>query len=206
MLRQRGKQAHWGNTWDNARGAVNWVGRVQRRSWPFLVSQMSLVFQNKTSLLDSARISNNSYVRALVSRVLEPAGIPLKFAFLPEKLKELRYSTHIIGKWHLGHCNKSYTPMFRGFDSFLGFYYAETDYYKHTIERHGGLVVRSWLRDRKIPGSRPNCPEDSPCMGAVARCSIIRKVPKVLPLVFQYEVDQGFSETLGLGFKWDRVV
>ncbi|GBN56253.1 Arylsulfatase B, partial [Araneus ventricosus] len=67
--------------------------------------------------------------------VLEPAGIPLKFAFLPEKLKELRYSTHIIGKWHLGHCNKSYTPMFRGFDSFLGFYYAETDYYKHTIEK-----------------------------------------------------------------------
>ncbi|GBM38516.1 hypothetical protein AVEN_110195-1 [Araneus ventricosus] len=70
MLRQRGKQAHWGNTWDNARGAgaVNWVGRVQRHSWPFLVSQMSLVFQNKTSLLDNARISNNSYVRALVSR------------------------------------------------------------------------------------------------------------------------------------------
>ncbi|GBN23816.1 hypothetical protein AVEN_212355-1 [Araneus ventricosus] len=68
MLRQRGKQAHWGNTWDNARGAVNWVGRVQRRRWPFLVSQMSLVFQNKTSLLDNARISNNSYVRALVSR------------------------------------------------------------------------------------------------------------------------------------------
>ncbi|GBO10560.1 hypothetical protein AVEN_13301-1 [Araneus ventricosus] len=70
MLRQRGKQAHWGNTWDNAlgAGAVNWVGRVQRCSWPFLISQMSLVFQNKTSLLDSARISNNSYVRALVSR------------------------------------------------------------------------------------------------------------------------------------------
>ncbi|GBM32228.1 hypothetical protein AVEN_131617-1 [Araneus ventricosus] len=54
--------------WDNARGAVNWMGRVQLRSWPFLVSQMALVFQNKTSLLDSARISNNSYVRALVSR------------------------------------------------------------------------------------------------------------------------------------------
>ncbi|GBM25579.1 Cap-specific mRNA (nucleoside-2'-O-)-methyltransferase 1, partial [Araneus ventricosus] len=41
MLRQRGKQAQWGNTWDNARGAVNWVDRVQRRSWPFLVSQIT---------------------------------------------------------------------------------------------------------------------------------------------------------------------
>ncbi|GFW94166.1 tigger transposable element-derived protein 6 [Trichonephila clavipes] len=38
-------------------------------------------------------------------------------------------------KWHLGHCNQSYTPLYRGFDSFLGFYYAEGDYYTHTIEK-----------------------------------------------------------------------
>ncbi|GIX71899.1 hypothetical protein CDAR_439171 [Caerostris darwini] len=66
--------------------------------------------------------------------VLEPTGVSIKFPFLPQKLKELHYSTHIIGKWHLGHCNESYTPLYRGFDSFLGFYYAEGDYYKHTIE------------------------------------------------------------------------
>ncbi|GFS68664.1 arylsulfatase B [Nephila pilipes] len=67
--------------------------------------------------------------------VLEPTGVSIKYPFLSQKLKELKYSTHIIGKWHLGHCNQSYTPLFRGFDSFLGFYYAEGDYYTHTIEK-----------------------------------------------------------------------
>ncbi|XP_035210011.1 arylsulfatase B-like [Stegodyphus dumicola] len=66
--------------------------------------------------------------------VLEPTGVSVKYPFLSQKLKELRYSTHIIGKWHLGHCNESYTPTRRGFDSFLGFYYAEGDYYTHKIE------------------------------------------------------------------------
>ncbi|KFM73874.1 Arylsulfatase B, partial [Stegodyphus mimosarum] len=66
--------------------------------------------------------------------VLEPTGVSVKYPFLSQKLKELRYSTHIIGKWHLGHCNESYTPTHRGFDSFLGFYYAEGDYYTHKIE------------------------------------------------------------------------
>ncbi|GFY59697.1 arylsulfatase B [Trichonephila inaurata madagascariensis] len=67
--------------------------------------------------------------------VLEPTGVSIKYPFLPQKLKEIGYSTHIIGKWHLGHCNQSYTPLYRGFDSFLGFYYAEGDYYTHTIEK-----------------------------------------------------------------------
>nr|XP_042912299.1 arylsulfatase B isoform X1 [Parasteatoda tepidariorum] len=67
--------------------------------------------------------------------VLEPTGVSIKYPFLSQKLKDLHYSTHIIGKWHLGHCNDSYTPTHRGFDSFLGFYYAEGDYYTHTIEK-----------------------------------------------------------------------
>ncbi|GFW68626.1 arylsulfatase B [Trichonephila clavipes] len=29
---------------------------------------------------------------------LVPTGVPLRFAFLPEKLKEIGYSTHLIGK------------------------------------------------------------------------------------------------------------
>ncbi|GBL99474.1 hypothetical protein AVEN_68765-1 [Araneus ventricosus] len=33
----------------------------------------------------------------------------------------------------------------------------------------GGLVVRSRLWGRKVPGSRPDSTEDPPCMGPVAR-------------------------------------
>lgn len=53
---------------------------------------------------------------------------------LPERLKYLGYSTHMIGKWHLGFCNWRHTPTQRGFDSFMGFFNGGEDYYKHTKE------------------------------------------------------------------------
>lgn len=62
---------------------------------------------------------------------LEPTGVALGVPFLPEKLRELGYSTHAIGKWHLGYCSWAYTPTFRGFDSFLGFYLGSEGYYDH---------------------------------------------------------------------------
>lgn len=37
-------------------------------------------------------------------------------------------------RWHLGFCNWNYTPTYRGFDSFYGFYSGAEDYYTH---RHG---------------------------------------------------------------------
>ncbi|KAI8519544.1 hypothetical protein Bbelb_028010 [Branchiostoma belcheri] len=37
--------------------------------------------------------------------------------------------------WHLGFCNWNYTPTYRGFDSFYGFYNGQDDYYKHTVRK-----------------------------------------------------------------------
>ena len=34
-----------------------------------------------------------------------------------------------FARWHLGFCNWSYTPTYRGFDSFFGFYTGQQDYY-----------------------------------------------------------------------------
>ncbi|XP_077995161.1 arylsulfatase B-like [Glandiceps talaboti] len=62
-----------------------------------------------------------------------PAGVPLNFTFLPQKLKEHGYSTYMIGKWHLGFCKYGYTPDARGFDEFFGHYNAEEGYYNHSI-------------------------------------------------------------------------
>ncbi|XP_064631744.1 uncharacterized protein LOC135490027 [Lineus longissimus] len=60
-----------------------------------------------------------------------PTGLPLDKTFLPQKLKTLGYKNHIVGKWHLGYCNWNYTPTYRGFDSFYGYYNAGEDYYTH---------------------------------------------------------------------------
>jgi arylsulfatase A-like enzyme len=41
----------------------------------------------------------------------------------------LRYSNHIVGKWHLGHYKLVYTPLHRGFDSHTGYWTGHQDYY-----------------------------------------------------------------------------
>ncbi|KAK7104126.1 arylsulfatase B-like [Littorina saxatilis] len=51
---------------------------------------------------------------------------------LPEVLHKMGYATHMVGKWHLGYCAWRYTPTYRGFQSFYGFYNALEDYYNHT--------------------------------------------------------------------------
>ncbi|KAL5008189.1 hypothetical protein ScPMuIL_013770 [Solemya velum] len=64
-----------------------------------------------------------------VIRLLQPSFLPNQFPLLPEKLQRLGYSTHIVGKWHLGFCDWNHTPTRRGFDSFYGFYSGYEDYY-----------------------------------------------------------------------------
>ena len=41
------------------------------------------------------------------------------------------YSTHIVGKWHLGFFKWPYTPTYRGFDSFYGLYTGQADHYTY---------------------------------------------------------------------------
>lgn len=61
--------------------------------------------------------------------------LPDSVPTLPERLKKMGYSTHMIGKWHLGFCDWKHTPTQRGFDSFMGFFNGGQDYYKHTKDQ-----------------------------------------------------------------------
>uniref|UniRef100_A0A023GDJ8 Putative arylsulfatase b ixodes scapularis arylsulfatase b n=1 Tax=Amblyomma triste TaxID=251400 RepID=A0A023GDJ8_AMBTT len=63
-----------------------------------------------------------------------PWGLPMNVPILPQYLKKLGYETHLVGKWHLGYYMEKFTPTFRGFDSFYGFYNGEEDYYSHDID------------------------------------------------------------------------
>lgn len=72
-------------------------------------------------------------------------GLPLDEVTLADLLKTHGYSTHAIGKWHLGFYNWASTPTFRGFDSFYGFYEGSEDYFKHTtshFDLHRELTPR----------------------------------------------------------------
>ena len=71
----------------------------------------------------------------------EPWGLPLDEVTIPQILKEYNYSTHAVGKWHLGMHKWSFTPLYRGFDDFLGYYLGSQDYYTHIREE--GFDLRS---------------------------------------------------------------
>ncbi|CAH3147021.1 unnamed protein product [Porites evermanni] len=66
----------------------------------------------------------------------DPYGLPLNITTLPQKLKKAGYSTHMIGKWHLGFYNWDSTPTYRGFDTFYGFYSGAEDHYTHVQDHY----------------------------------------------------------------------
>ena len=43
------------------------------------------------------------------------------------------YATHMVGKWHLGYNKWDYTPTYRGFDSFYGYYNGAEDHFTHKV-------------------------------------------------------------------------
>jgi len=69
-------------------------------------------------------------------------GLPTDERTLPQALKEVGYSTAIVGKWHLGHAKREYWPRQRGFDYQYGPLIGEIDYFTH--EMHG---QRDWYRN-----------------------------------------------------------
>lgn len=66
----------------------------------------------------------------------EPRGLPLTEKILPQYLGDLGYVNHCVGKWHLGHFKKEYTPLHRGFKSHIGYWTGHHDYFDHTAYEH----------------------------------------------------------------------
>jgi arylsulfatase A-like enzyme len=68
-------------------------------------------------------------------------GVPTDERFLSQALKEVGYTTALVGKWHVGHGKQEFWPLQRGFDSFYGALVGEIDYFTHSA--HG---VVDWYR------------------------------------------------------------
>ena len=69
-------------------------------------------------------------------------GLGLEEKILPQYLKELNYSTYLLGKWHLGSYIPDYFPTRRGFDYFYGYLTGGIGYWDHI---HGG--GHDWQRN-----------------------------------------------------------
>ena len=71
-------------------------------------------------------------------------GLDKEEWLMPQALKEAGYQTAIIGKWHLGHGDRSMWPRQRGFDHQYGPLIGEIDYFTH--EQH---KVLDWYLNGK---------------------------------------------------------
>jgi arylsulfatase A-like enzyme len=71
-------------------------------------------------------------------------GLPTDERLLPLVLADAGYRTAIVGKWHLGHAERKYWPLQRGFQHQYGALLGEIDYFTH--DAHG---VRDWYRQEK---------------------------------------------------------
>jgi arylsulfatase B len=70
-------------------------------------------------------------------------GLPTTERTLADLVAKAGYERRgAIGKWHLGHYQKRFLPLNRGFTSFYGFYNGSLDYFTH--KREGEL---DWHRD-----------------------------------------------------------
>ncbi|KAF4527454.1 hypothetical protein B566_EDAN016257 [Ephemera danica] len=75
-----------------------------------------------------------------------PYGLALDEKILPQYLKELNYTSQMVGKWHLGYFRETYTPTFRGFDQYYGYFTGQLDYwtYQHRQDTgYNGLDIRN---------------------------------------------------------------
>jgi len=81
-----------------------------------------------------------------------PEGLNLNETLLPQYLKDVGYSAHAIGKWHLGFTTWAHTPTFRGFESFYGYYGCAEDYFTHSVPLRNDTFGLDFHDD-----VRPNC-------------------------------------------------
>lgn len=80
-----------------------------------------------------------------------PFALSENETILPQILRQEGYRNYAIGKWHLGLYKWRYTPTYRGFDQFYGYYQGGEDYYSHSI------LNGYDLRNETKPNCGPDC-------------------------------------------------
>jgi len=95
--------------------------------------------------LMTGRYPNRFGLRETVIPPWSEFGVDTNELFLPVFLKDAGYHNRVVlGKWHLGHAQRAYLPLQRGFTKFYGHYNGAIDYFTHF--REGEL---DWHDDEK---------------------------------------------------------
>lgn len=98
----------------------------------------------------SGRYQIHTGFQHAVLRQGQDHGLATNESTIAERLRPLGYSSHAIGKWHIGMSELRWTPLRRGFDTFLGFWGGSEDHYTHRqgkyLDFRDGEVSHSMAR------------------------------------------------------------
>jgi autotransporter-associated beta strand protein len=79
-----------------------------------------------------------------------PYGLPADVKLMPSYLKDLGYTTGMLGKWHLGYTDGVNLPPDKGFDEFYGFWGTGRDYFFNSgdpwVMRRGDQNIEAQYR------------------------------------------------------------
>ncbi|CAB1098994.1 unnamed protein product [Ectocarpus sp. CCAP 1310/34] len=73
-----------------------------------------------------------------------PWGLPLTEKLFPQFMNDAGYTSHMVGKWHLGSHTFNHMPHRRGFETYLGYTQGRETYWTHEANWHYPFSQRDY--------------------------------------------------------------